>query len=208
MKIKVCGMKYPDNLQTLAKMDIDYLGFIFYKPSKRYCAETLPAPLVTQLKTRAKKVGVFVNETIDDLLYIVDTYQLDMIQLHGDENISYCEKLKSTNKEIIKVFSIDNDLPLEEIHLFEPYIDYFLFDTKTPLYGGSGVSFDWSVLKKYTSKKPFFLSGGIDENFKLEDIKVLEGLPIMALDINSKFEISPGLKDIEKVRTFIQDLNK
>jgi phosphoribosylanthranilate isomerase len=208
MKIKVCGMKYPDNLQAIASLDIDYLGFIFYKPSKRYCANTLSPEIVTGLKTNAKKVGVFVNEPIDHLLNIVETYQLDAIQLHGEENTFYCNELKKTKKIIIKVFSVIDSLPIEQIKEFEPYVDYFLFDTKTPLYGGSGVSFDWNILTKYTSKTPFFLSGGIDAYFRLESIEMLSDLPLFALDINSKFEISPGLKDTEKVRTFIKDLKK
>jgi phosphoribosylanthranilate isomerase len=208
MKLKVCGMKYPENLQTLASMDIDYLGFIFYKPSKRYCAETLTPEFVTSLKTKAKKVGVFVNESIDELIRIANDYQLDCIQLHGEESLEYCIQLKTLNKKIIKVFSVQDTLPMDSIKQFESYVDYFLFDTKTPLYGGSGVSFDWNLLKNYSSKTPFFLSGGIDEHFNITDIHMLLNLPIYALDINSKFETSPGLKDIEKVRKFIQDLKK
>jgi phosphoribosylanthranilate isomerase len=205
MKLKVCGMKYIENIKSIADLSPDYLGFIFYAHSKRYFTDTLP-----ELPKHIKKTGVFVNEELTVVISLQKKHQLQALQLHGDESVAYIQKLKShiSNKvELIKVVSIDDTANFEVLVPFEKEIDYFLFDTKGKERGGNGIQFDWSVLNTYPFSKPFFLSGGIGPN-DAESIKEIEkkGLPIFAVDINSKFEDKPGLKNSIKVINFKNQL--
>jgi phosphoribosylanthranilate isomerase len=205
MKLKVCGMKYIENIKSIADLNPDYLGFIFYAHSKRYFTDTLP-----ELPKHIKKTGVFVNEELTVVISLQKKHQLQALQLHGDESVAYIQKLKShiSNKvELIKVVSIDDTANFEVLVPFEKEIDYFLFDTKGKERGGNGIQFDWSVLNTYPFSKPFFLSGGIGPN-DAESIKEIEkkGLPIFAVDINSKFEDKPGLKNSIKVINFKNQL--
>ena len=225
MKLKVCGMKYVQNIQEVAALQPDYLGFIFYEKSKRNFEGIIP-----ELPKSIKKTGVFVNEYLEIVISLVEEYQLDAIQLHGDESVEYIKDLQSQlaerralfieeNKqikkkknqhvlsdekvEIIKVFGIKDDFDFDILKPYEEVVDYFLFDTKGKERGGNGVKFDWSVLEKYPYLKPFFLSGGIG----LEDIdqvqKIINSdLAIYALDVNSKFESKPGVKEIEELKEF------
>lgn len=201
MKLKICGMKYQDNIKSVADLKPDYMGFIFYSPSKRNFEGIIP-----DLPKSIKKTGVFVHEYPEILLSLVEEYKLEAIQLHGDETVNYIQNIKQHIKpsvEIIKVFSIDDDFDFKTLHEFENEVDYFLFDTKGKHRGGNGVKFNWSVLKKYTLQKPFFLSGGIE----LKDVAAIKkiqdsNLPIFAVDINSKFETKPGYKNIKKLKTF------
>ncbi|WP_455424196.1 phosphoribosylanthranilate isomerase [Flavobacterium bizetiae] len=194
MKLKICGMKYPENILEVGALLPDYMGFIFWGNSARYFNGTIPELIKT-----IKKVGVFVNQSQEEILEKVAQYNLQAVQLHGNESVEFLSELKKQlpNKiEIIKVFSADNDFDFESIKPFESVCDYFLFDTKGKLPGGNGTTFDWTILKKYKSDKPFFLSGGIGMN----ELKAIEeisktNLPIYAVDINSKFEIEPGLKN-------------
>ncbi len=196
VKVKVCGMKYPENILELVALQPDYLGFIFWDKSSRYFNGDLPA-----IPASIKKVGVFVQEEIEVILAKAEKYNLQAIQLHGNESVVFCtalqEKLKGKRIEIIKVFSVNDTFDFQELKPFETVCDYFLFDTKGKLPGGNGNTFDWYVLEKYPSQKPFFLSGGISLD-EVESIKEIlnTNLPIHALDLNSKFEIEPGLKDI------------
>lgn len=191
MKLKVCGLR--DNISEVAELSPDFTGFIFYPKSPRYVGEGFVMPNIS-----TKKVGVFVNEQIDKVLALKKQYGLDYIQLHGDENVDYCVELMSNSTKIIKVFA-GNNLPSQnELDRYHPFVSYYLFDTKLDKPGGNGVTFDWNSLSALQINKPYFLSGGIGTESieKLNEIKN----PPMAIDVNSRFEISPGLKDIEKLR--------
>jgi phosphoribosylanthranilate isomerase len=200
--IKICGMKYPDNIIEVGSLLPDYMGFIFWENSSRYFDGVIP-----DLPKSIKKVGVFVNETVEVILAKAQKYNLQAIQLHGHESVEFCQELRNNLKqiqfEIIKVFSVDDTFDFEVLKPFETVCDYFLFDTKGKLPGGNGTTFDWKVLKNYPSSKPFFLSGGIG----IEEIDFIEEilktkLPIHALDLNSKFEREPGLKDKTILKKF------
>lgn len=193
-------MKYVDNLMMVAAVQPDYLGFIFYDQSKRNFEGVIP-----KLPKGIKKTGVFVNEYLEIVVSLVEEYQLEAIQLHGDESVDYIKELKGhlPRVEVIKVFGIKDSFDFSILESYIEEIDYFLFDTKGKERGGNGVKFDWSVLKEYPFDKPFFLSGGID----LDDIaKVNEigesHLPVYAVDINSRFETKPGVKNIKEVKSF------
>ena len=200
-KLKVCGMKYPDNIQRLIELKPDFIGFIFYDKSKRYVNNELEIKKLGIPKS-IKKVGVFVNSTIEEILEKVKTFKLDIVQLHGDESPDFCKKLKQSGMKITKAFQIDEAFKFTGLEPYDEICDYFLFDTKTKLYGGSGNKFNWQLLKKYINEKPFFLSGGIDLK-DVDEIKKLKNLDLYSIDINSKFEISPGVKDIEKIQKFM-----
>ena len=198
-------MKYIENIKSIADLSPDYLGFIFYAHSKRNFTGTLP-----ELPKHIKKTGVFVNEELAVVISLQKQHQLQALQLHGDESVAYIQELKShiSNKvELIKVVSIEETANFEALIPCEKEIDYFLFDTKGKERGGNGIQFDWSVLKAYPFSKPFFLSGGIGPN-DAESVKEIEkkGLPIYAVDINSKFEDKPGLKNSIKVINFKHQL--
>lgn len=206
MKLKICGMKYPENIIEVGSLLPDYMGFIFWKKSARYFDGIIP-----ELPKSIQKVGVFVNATVDEILEKVEKYDLQVVQLHGHESVEFCVDLKNNCGkpiEIIKVFSVNDTFDFEILEPFETVCDYFLFDTKGKLPGGNGTTFDWEVLKKYPSKKPFFLSGGIGIE-ELEDVKQIlkTNLPIYAIDVNSKFEIEPGLKNVELCIDLLQYVN-
>jgi len=225
MKLKVCGMKYVENIEQIIGLKPDYLGFIFYEKSKRNFEGIIP-----EFSKSIKKTGVFVNEYIEIIISLVEEYRLDAIQLHGDESLEYVADLKNQLKErrtlfldenkqikkkknkhyiseneveLIKVFGIKDEFNFDYLKPYLEVVDFFLFDTKGKERGGNGTKFDWSILKKYPFRKPFFLSGGIG----LEDVEAVQeiiksNLPIYALDINSKFELKPGLKNINEVKNF------
>lgn len=195
-------MKFPENIRKVADLHPDYMGFIFYTKSKRNVADTLDEKLLRNL-TGINKVGVFVNEEVDFILKQADKFGFTYIQLHGDEPPEVCRMLKQAGLKVIKAFSVDENFNFTETKTYKAVCDFFLFDTKGDGYGGTGKKFNWEILKKYDHEIPFFLSGGIDL-VQVEDIKSLHGLNIHALDINSKFETEPGLKDAEKVKKFIQ----
>ena len=230
MKLKVCGMKYVENIQQVAVLQPDYLGFIFYEKSKRNFEGIIP-----ELPKSIKKTGVFVNEMLEIVISMVEEYRLEAIQLHGDESAAYVlalqtqleerrtlfieenkhikkkknQHLISDNKvEIIKVFGIKDAFDFDVLKPYIALVDFFLFDTKGEERGGNGTKFDWKVLENYPFDKPFFLSGGIS----LEDIEgvheiINSELPLHALDVNSKFESTPGRKKIEELKKFKQGLN-
>jgi phosphoribosylanthranilate isomerase len=220
MKLKVCGMNH--NPTEVAQLQPDYLGFIFWEPSSRFFDGEIP-----DLPKSIKKVGVFVDAPLEEVLEKVAQFQLDAVQLHGKESVAYCLKLRhaeldsashesETPKqvsgdelEIIKVFSIKDNFDFSILKEYESVCDYFLFDTKGKLPGGNGYTFDWSILENYPSTKPFFLSGGIG----LESIEKLKAFTkstaskyCFAIDVNSKFETQPGLKNITSLKTFINAL--
>ena len=206
MKLKICGMKYPENMLEVGALLPDYMGFIFWEKSARYFDGIIPA-----LPKSIKKVGVFVNAPLEEILEKIEKHDLQAVQLHGDESVEFCETLKKKMPkltEVIKVFSILDTFDFATLKPFESVCDYFLFDTKGKLPGGNGTTFDWKVLENYPSTKPFFLSGGIglDEIEAVNEI-LKTNLPVYAIDVNSKFEIEPGLKNINLVRT-IRELSQ
>ena len=205
MKLKVCGMKYPDNAGAVAALMPDYMGFIFYKSSKRYCAETLTTEFVKALPASIIKTGVFVNESLEEVLRISAEYGFKAVQLHGHETPEFCLSCKKEGMEVIKVFHIGEKMDWSVLEPYKKVADYFLFDTKTPEYGGSGNRFNWEILKEYDNKVPLFLSGGVDESI-LEEFDTLKNVNIYALDINSRFELEPGLKDVERIKKFAERL--
>jgi phosphoribosylanthranilate isomerase len=199
MKIKICGMRDSNNIQSLTALNPDYLGFIFYKPSKRYAGNTLDIGILNKIPKSTKKVGVFVNETAETIINLINKYKLDYAQLHGDETPDFCQNLKNKGIKTIKAISINKNFDFKTIHIYKGTIDYFLFDTATPQKGGSGKTFDWQILDNYHGPIPFFLAGGIDEH-NIVTAKNIKNKYLYALDLNSKFEIEPGLKDIEKFK--------
>jgi len=204
MQFKVCGITSIDQASALQAMGVHYIGFIFYPSSKRYVLEKLSlADLANFKPTGVKKVGVFVNEPLEQLLEIVQAAGLDLVQLHGDESPEYCEAVRE-KVETIKVFRVGAGVP--DFVSFEAVTDYFLFDTDSALYGGTGQHFNWELIKGSTISKPFFLSGGIGPN-DVQGVQVMEktkaGKSLLALDINSQFELAPGVKDLEKIKIFI-----
>ncbi len=210
MKLKVCGMKYQENIQAVAALQPDYLGFIFYEKSPRNFEGE-----ISKIPSTIKKTGVFVDASIDFVIQKIKKYNFEAVQLHGNESAEYCSKLKNelnnshkTNSiEIFKVFSIKDQFDFSRLTPYENIVDYFLFDTKGKEKGGNGYSFDWSVLNDYNSSTPFILSGGIGLQ-EIEKIKAIlrTNLPIHALDVNSKFETEPGLKNIKDLQEFINQL--
>lgn len=205
MKLKICGMKYQENISEVAKLQPDYLGFIFHKKSSRFFDGTIP-----ELPNSVKKVGVFVDASIESIMEKATKYNLDLIQLHGKESPEFCKELKKNDLEIIKVFPINAVFNFDELKPYESVCDYFLFDTLGKLPGGNGYTFNWEVLTNYPSTKPYFLSGGIG----LEEIKKLEQFIrspkskyCHAIDVNSKFEIEPGLKDVAKLKSLKKEID-
>ena len=205
MKLKVCGLKHQYNIEELMQLPIDYLGFIFYNKSPRFVGENLSFDFVRTIPKRIKKTGVFVNESIYSIFNRIAHYDLDMVQLHGDETSELCAELKPHVK-VMKAFQIQDDLDFKQLESYLSVVDYFLFDSPTANYGGSGKQFNWQLLKNYNYNIPFFLSGGISEDH-IEEIKLLNIPQLIAIDINSKFETEPGLKNIEHIKQFISKLN-
>jgi phosphoribosylanthranilate isomerase len=203
IKIKICGMRDARNIVEIGSLATDYMGFIFYKDSPRYVGSEFQIP--TNLPNSVKKVGVFVNESLESILSLVKNHQLDFVQLHGDESVEVCQELKLAGISIIKVFRVDEEFDFSKTSAYSEVADYFLFDTKGKSYGGNAKKFDWKLLEGYDNKIPFFLSGGIDPE-NVDDILVLKHLNLHAIDVNSGVELSPGLKNVKKVSEAINNL--
>ncbi|MHC2990800.1 N-(5'-phosphoribosyl)anthranilate isomerase, partial [Pontibacter sp. HJ8] len=200
MKVKVCGMRQPENLKQIAALQPDFMGFIFYEGSKRFAEGYITPELLANLPAGIKKIGVFVNEATDVILATAHKYKLDLVQLHGRESPKQCQELKNAGLEVIKAFSVDDRFVFENTLLYERSCDYFLFDTRGNNYGGNGTVFDWEILKGYLSDKPYFLSGGLNlENLKSKEFEKIRPKPY-AIDVNSGFELEPGLKDVGQVK--------
>ncbi len=208
-RIKVCGMTLPDQVNALDEMGVDLAGFIFYPKSPRFIRNKITAEKMKKIKGRIAKVGVFVNMPYDDLMRTVEDYRLDMVQLHGDETPRYCEQV-ANYITVVKAFRLSDNDPLDwMIRPFHEGSDMYMFDTLGAGYGGTGKKFDWNMLKDKQIDKLFFLSGGIEpgdeerlKNFAVEPV----AKKIFAIDINSKFEISAGVKDMERIRKFVTTL--
>lgn len=210
--IKVCGMKYSENIRQTDLLKPDIMGFIFYEKSQRY-VESVPE----YLPVYCKRAGVFVDQNMDFILSKANEYKLNIIQLHGSESPDICNELTQKGFDVIKVFHI----PVESTSLsdekssyinsitapYEGKCNYFLFDTSCREYGGSGKAFDWNIIKSYSGKTPFLLSGGISPE-KLEELECFNHENWAGIDINSRFETSPGLKNIKLLKQFITDFRK
>ena len=209
MKIKVCGNTLPQQVNALDDMGVTFAGFIFYPRSPRYMAMKIVAEKMRQIKGKIIKVGVFVNPTYEELMKTVDDYRLDMVQLHGDETPKFCDKI-ADYISVIKAFRLSENDSLP--HMTQPYTevcDFFMFDTLGAGYGGTGKKFDWDMLQKSPPLKPYFLSGGIepgDEERLRELITTAAGEKLFAVDINTKFEIGPGVKDVNGIRKFAENI--
>lgn len=200
MKLKICGMKYYDNILEVSKLEPDYMGFIFWENSPRYFNTIIP-----ELPLTIKKVGVFVNADLEYIISKTNHYQLDLIQLHGQESVSFCKALQNNGFTLIKAFSIHTDFDFNLLNDYESICDYFLFDTKGKQPGGNGIAFDWTILNNYHLNTPFFLSGGIglEHSTTIYDFqKKLLSKNCIAIDVNSKFEIQPGLKKTKELSEF------
>jgi phosphoribosylanthranilate isomerase len=207
MNIKVCGITQFKQLQQLEALNIDYAGLIFYKDSPRYMGDKLPGKQVKEADFDIKKVGVFVNPSYSELLDAIDEYGLDIVQLHGNETPELCEEL-SAEVEVIKAFRIAGDDSINIDEMVMPYdaaCDYYLFDTAglKESFGGTGQQFDWNILKKAKIEKPFFLSGGIGPG-DAGKVRSLSHPDFFAIDVNSKFETAPGVKDMAAILKFLQ----
>jgi phosphoribosylanthranilate isomerase len=182
----------------------DYLGFIFYRGSKRFVDGLTPS-FVKNLPTGIRRTGVFVNEELDKVAQLAVLYGLNAVQLHGQEPVKYCIALKGlladTDVALIKAFGVDEQFDFDTLNAYANVADYFLFDTQTPNHGGSGKVFNWSLLENYKLNKPYFLSGGIGPD-SIEQLKQINDSRLYAIDINSRFELAPGLKDIDKLNDF------
>jgi phosphoribosylanthranilate isomerase len=195
MKLKICGMKYASNINEVAALKPDFMGFIFYPASARFVGSNFDPQLLKSLPEDIKKTGVFVNAALADILVVINAYKLDYVQLHGNESPVQCKAL-NRHAKVIKAFGIHPGFDFNQTEAYEDSCEYLLFDTQSQTHGGTGKSFDYALLQNYRGKVQFFLSGGIG----LEEIAGLDQIvhPMLAgIDVNSRFETAPGMKDIQ-----------
>ena len=197
-------MKFPENIQAVAGLHPDFMGFIFYPKSPRF-AEPLDVSVLNTLPPTIKKIGVFVNENLENILTIIYKYNLDGVQLHGTELVKMCRELRKAGYIVIKAFPIAAAYNFRVTKAYEGVCDYFLFDTKTDAYGGSGVKFNWAMLDEYKGETPFLLSGGIAADDE-EAILKIEHPKFAGVDLNSKFEVKPGEKNVKLLKEFMRQL--
>ncbi|MBK1439030.1 phosphoribosylanthranilate isomerase [Parapedobacter sp. ISTM3] len=204
-KIKICGLNSPENIRDVLDLQPDYAGFIFHPTSKRFIGD-LDAAWVAELQGPAIKTGVFVDAQLERIRTTIHQYRLAAVQLHGNETPEYCTELRNLGIEIIKAFGISDGFDWSALAAYEAVADYYLFDTKSPQHGGTGMSFDWKLLEGYRSSKPFFLSGGLSAD-NIHDAVRLGDDRLYALDLNSRFETEPGIKNIELLKRTLQNIN-
>jgi phosphoribosylanthranilate isomerase len=204
MKIKVCGLKDPDNIKAISALTPDYMGFICYALSPRFITD-MPANAIEFLPASINKTAVFVNENESNINLLIDKFKFDTIQLHGNESPEFSNSFRGRVK-VIKAFGLNSDFDFNRLNDYADKVDFFLFDTKTELHGGSGKSFDWSILDNYKLEVPFFLSGGLSPE-NLEEVQQINHPQFYGVDLNSRFEIAPGLKDIKKLKQAFNMLN-
>lgn len=202
LEIKVCGNTETENLKEVCKLQPDYVGFIFYAKSKRYVKFFKTVAKINGCK--AKRVGVFVNESLENINQYVEDYALDIIQLHGDETAEFCQKV-SKIRPVFKAFLINDKFNFNILNNYKSSCNKFLFDTSSKMYGGSGKKFDWQLLSAYKLNIPFILSGGIGSD-DIENIESIQHPMLNGIDLNSGFEIEPGVKNIEKLSAFIKNI--
>jgi phosphoribosylanthranilate isomerase len=205
LKIKVCGMKDPFNVKEIGEARPDFMGFIFYPPSPRYVGDKPDMSLFLNVPAGIEKVGVFVDSDRELVVDIAESANIEIVQLHGDESPDYCGYLKSLGLKVIKTFNVKDIIDFKIIESYSQVCDYFLFDTETGMRGGSGRKFSWDKLSGYIIDKPFFLSGGIgpEDNWI---IKVFKTKGLFGVDVNSRFETAPGMKDVNLVKSFINEI--
>lgn len=203
LRIKVCGMRDASNIIQVAAHLPDYMGFIHYPASPRFVGSDFS--LTVPIPDTIKRVGVFVDETLEGILRKKDSLGFDHVQLHGNESAALCATLQDQGLKVIKVFAVDDKMDFRVTKLYVPHADYFLFDTKGKYYGGNAKVFDWEVLNRYDQEVPFFLSGGLSADH-VEAVSKLRGMNLHALDLNSGIEASPGLKSIEKLTALLSRL--
>ncbi|MBP7179949.1 MAG: phosphoribosylanthranilate isomerase [Dysgonomonadaceae bacterium] len=202
MIVKVCGMRDAENIREVEALGVDWMGFVFHRTSPRFVGE-----LPDYLPQRAKRVGVFVDEREEQIMETVQLFRLDMVQLHGRETSDFCSRIRSKGLKVIKAINVQNRFPSEEVSFYEGTCDYFLFDTKTPLPGGSGQKFDWSSLSAYRGTTPFLLSGGISPD-DADRVEAFVHERCIGIDLNSRFETSPAYKDIHLLQSFIDKIKR
>ncbi|OPZ14447.1 MAG: N-(5'-phosphoribosyl)anthranilate isomerase [Bacteroidetes bacterium ADurb.BinA261] len=202
MIVKVCGMRDAENIREVEALGVDWMGFVFHRTSPRFVGE-----LPDYLPQRAKRVGVFVDEREEQIMETVQLFRLDMVQLHGHETPDFCSRIRSKGLKVIKAINVQNRFPSEEVSFYEGTCDYFLFDTKTPLPGGSGQKFDWSSLSAYRGTTPFLLSGGISPD-DADRVEAFVHERCIGIDLNSRFETSPAYKDIHLLQSFIDKIKR
>jgi phosphoribosylanthranilate isomerase len=202
LKIKVCGMRDPENISGVAAALPDFMGFIFYPKSARFVGEEFSGEQLKTIPETIKKVGVFVNELPEKVIEICKRFDFQSAQLHGSESPEYCRQIKASGLTVFKAFSVDDSFDFGQLSRYNEVCDYFLFDTKGHLPGGTGQKFNWALLRDYNGSVPFFLSGGIGPD-DLEAIRNFKHPRWRGLDVNSGFELSPALKDVDKVQQFI-----
>lgn len=201
MIVKVCGITDSEQYLELISLGVEMIGFNFYPKSKRYLSSPFEGNY-TQSSTQ--NVGVFVNPSLSQVKALAASFKLDLIQLHGNESATFVSEV-SQSFRVIKVFGVDDSFEFDVTRAFEKSSEYFLFDTKTPLYGGSGIKFNWDKLNDYHGSTPFLLSGGIEPS-DITELSNFSHPKFMGVDINSGFEISPGTKDIEKIRKLLKTI--
>ncbi len=205
MKIKICGLKDTNNIRQVSEANPDYMGFIFYPKSPRFVGETFSKNVLASIPETIVKTAVFVNESVENIMNIVNNYGFEAIQLHGNESPEICKQLKEQKLIVIKAFAIEETFDFTKLIPYETHCDNFLFDTKTPAFGGSGKTFDWTLLSQYQLVTPFFLSGGLGAE-NLEDIFKLKHDRLYGLDFNSKLEEAPGLKNIQMINKVLDTI--
>lgn len=207
MKIKICGMRDPENIGQVCEAGPDFLGFIFQRESSRYIGKYPEPSIFDRVPSHILKVGVFVNEEIGSLTRLCKKYNLYAAQLHGNETPEYCQVIKEKGMTAIKAFSLHDTFDFGILESYAGAADFFLFDTKGHLRGGTGLKFNWQILDRYRLQVPFFLSGGIKPE-DTEELKKLTHPQLYTIDINSGFETAPALKNAGKVKTFIEEIRR
>ena len=200
IRLKICGLR--DNIEEVARLNPDYVGFIFYRKSSRYIGKEFEMP---EINKNTRKVGVFVNEEVKEVQRWANKYQLAFVQLHGFESPEVCKEIRESGIGVIKAFQMDESFDFQLLEEYKDVTDFFLFDTKTKSFGGSGESFDWELLKEYSLEKEYFLSGGLSlEN--INEVMKRDLKRVHAIDVNSRFEIRPGLKDINLLNVLMEKM--
>jgi phosphoribosylanthranilate isomerase len=208
LKLKVCGMRENQNIKDVLSIQPDYMGFVFFEKSPRNIGEDWQPEILKTFPNETKKVGVFVNADLEMVYKKVQDYKLDMVQLHGNEPEEYCQKLQSLRVSVMKAFSVDEAFDFESVIQYQKVCTQFLFDTKASEgYGGHGKTFDWNLLQKYTLDTPFLLAGGIDLD-NIHNLTKIKNTAFIGIDVNSKFEIKPGKKDIIKLTQLRKTLDR
>jgi phosphoribosylanthranilate isomerase len=202
LKIKICGMREPDNIREVSGLMPDYMGFIFYPGSKRYAGRLSPSDL-KDLPHAIRKVAVFVNATREEILSTCQAFSIRILQLHGDEPPAFCRSFREAGFQVIKAFRVGEGLDMAAMERFVEVCDFLLLDASGEAFGGTGIKFDWRQLQRYTLELPFFLSGGLapGDADRIMDMVIPQ---LYAVDLNSRFEIKPGLKEIEALEKFIR----